>query len=75
MSPLKKKGKKKSIKKIQTLSSKNLNLDILNLNPFKAIDGTKNKISNFYSNFQKRREREKIRLENKRNTCSKKIDY
>ena len=72
MSPLKKKGKKISVKKIKTFDPKNLNINISKLNPVNAIDGAKIKISNFYSNLKKTREKEKIRLEKKRKLDEKK---
>ena len=65
---LKKLGKKKivGLKNIKTLIPKNLNLDKLKVNPLNVIDGTKNKISNFYSKLKKEREKEKNRLEKKK---------
>ena len=72
MRPLKKKGKKISVKKIKTFNPKNLNINISKLNPANAIDGAKIKISNFYSNLKKNREKEKIRLEKKRKLDEKK---
>ena len=50
MSPFKKKGKKVGVNNIQSLIPKNLNLNKLKVNPFNAIDGTKDKITNFYNN-------------------------
>ena len=72
MSPFKKKGKKVGINNIQSLIPKNLNLDKLKVNPFNAIDGAKDKISNFYNNLKKQREKEKIKLEKKRKLDEKK---
>ena len=53
MNPLKKKGKKISIKKIKTFDPKNLKNDILKLNPINSIENAKTTISNFYSNLKK----------------------
>ena len=72
MSPFKKKGKKVGINNIQSLIPKNLNLNKLKVNPVNAIDGAKNKISNFYNNFKKQREKEKIKIEKKRKLDEKK---
>ena len=68
MSP-KKILKKKSaaFKNIQSIIPKNLNLSKLKLKPTNIIENTKNKIENFYSNLKKQREKEKKRLENKKN--------
>ena len=59
MSPLKKKGKRISIKKIKTFDPKNLNINISKLNPVNAIDGAKTTISNFYSNLKKKERKKK----------------
>ena len=53
MSPLSKKGKKTTIKDIQSFIPKNLNLNKLKVNPVNVIDGAKNKISTFYNNLKK----------------------
>ena len=67
MSP-KKLGKKKisGLKNIQTLIPKNLNLPNIKINPTSVIEGTKNKIGNFYANLKKEREKEKKRIEKKK---------
>ena len=57
------KKKTKAYKNIQSLVTKNLNLDKIKVNPVNVIENTKNKIGNFYSNFKKEREKEKIRSE------------
>ena len=52
--PTKKSNKVKSagFMKIKFLSAKNLNLDILKINPINIVEGTKNKIGNYYINFK-----------------------
>ncbi len=42
------------------------------INPAKIIENTKNKIDNYYTNFKKEREKEKIKLEKKRKLDAKK---
>ena len=49
-----------------------VDLDKIKVNPFNAIDGAKNKLSDLYINFKKDREKEKIRIEKKRNQEEKK---
>ena len=67
MTAKKVRGKKiPSIKNINSLVSKNLNLNKLKVNPVSVIEDTKNKIGNFYSNLKKERAKEKKRLEKKR---------
>ena len=60
------KNKSISIKNIQSLVSKDINLKKLKVNPVNVIENTKNKIGNFYNNLKKEREKEKKRLENKK---------
>ena len=66
MSPQKKSKRRLSTEIIKTLNPIKGDLDKLKVNPFNAIDGAKNKLSNLYTNFKKDREKEKIRLEKKR---------
>ena len=66
MSPRKKIIKKIDVKNIKSIVSKNINLDKLKVNPINAIDIAKNKITNFYNNLKKQREKDKKRLEKKR---------
>ena len=61
-----KRKKISSLKNINSLVSKNLNLNKLKVNPVSVIEDTKNKIGNFYSNLKKERAKEKKRLEKKR---------
>ena len=72
MSPSKKNRKKVGIKNINSFIPKNLNLNKLKVNPVNAFEGAKNKISNFYNNLKKEKEKEKIRLEKKRKLDEKK---
>ena len=73
MSPKKLNKKKKlDLNNIQSLLTKNLDIEKLNINPTKIIEGTKNRIGNFYNNFKKEREKEKKRLEKKRKVDEKK---
>ena len=51
--------KKIGLKYIQSLVPKNFNLDKFKVNPINAIDNAKNKISNFYNNLKKEKEKEK----------------
>ena len=44
---------------ISSLVKKNLNLDKLKVKPADVINNAKNKISNFYNNLKKEREKEK----------------
>ena len=62
-----KRAKKKSVslKNIQSLVPKNLNLNKLKVNPLNVIENTKSKIGNFYNNIKIEREKEKKRLEKK----------
>ena len=60
------KKKIKSIKSIQSIVSKNLDLSKIKLNPAEVIEGTKNKLSNLYVNFKKDREKKKIKEEKKK---------
>ena len=55
------------LKNIQSLVPKNLKLNKFKVNPVNVIEGTKNKIGNFYINLKKEREKEKLRLEKKEN--------
>ena len=57
MSPKKIIKKKLGIKNIKLLVPKNLNLKKFKVNPINAIDNAKDKISNFYNNLQKQREK------------------
>jgi len=63
------KRKKTILKNLDTLFPKNLNFNKIKIkiNPVEIIDDTKNKIDNFYINFKKEKEKEKKRLEKKRN--------
>ena len=54
-----------NLKSIQSLVPKDLNLN--KFNPTNVIEGTKNKIENFYSNLKKEREKEKKNLKKKEN--------
>ena len=75
MSP-KKITKKKNMgfKNIQSLVPKELKLNKLKVNPLNVIEGTKNKIGNFYTNLKKEREKERRRLEkNKKHEEKKEI--
>ena len=60
MSP-KKIEKKKilSLKNFQSIVTKNLTLNKFKVNPTNVIEGTKNKIGNFYNNLKKEREKKK----------------
>ena len=60
------KNKGNKLKKIQSLIPKKINLDKFKVNPVNVIEGTKNKIENFYTNIKKKREKERKRLANKR---------
>ena len=51
--------KNTSLKNIQSLIPKNFSLEKIKINPVGIIEKTKNKIGNFYNNFQKEREKEK----------------
>ena len=76
MSP-KKLTKKKNLgfENIQSLIPKKISLKKFKINPTEVIEGTKNKIGNFYLNLKKEREKEKKRLENKRKLHEKKEIY
>ncbi len=69
---IKKKNKKKNVdlENIQSLLTKNLDID--KLNPVKILQNTKKKFGSAYTKFQKDREKEKIRLEKKRKLDEKK---
>ena len=73
MSP-KKIGKKKitSLKNINSMISKNFNLEKIKLNKANVLEGTKNKIGNFYTNLKKEREKAKKRLEKEKKNNKKK---
>ena len=58
--------KRKKFKNINLLISNNLKLDKIKINPFNVIEETKSKIGNLYKNIKKQREKEKIRLEKKK---------
>ena len=58
---MKRKKKKINAKIIENLIPKDLNLS-----PIKVLSNTKKKVTNFYSEFKKVREREKIKSEKKR---------
>ena len=60
------KKKTMGFKDIQSLVPKELKLNKLKVNPLNVIEGTKNKIGNFYTNLKKEREKEKKRLEKNR---------
>ena len=60
------KKKTKAFKNIQSLVTKNLNLNKIKVNPVDVIEDTKNKIGNIYRNFKKEREKEKIKTEKKK---------
>ena len=60
------KNKNNKLKKIKSLIPKKINLNKFKVNPVKVIEGTKNKIENFYSNIKKEREKERKRLANKK---------
>ena len=60
------KKKVKNLNKIQLLVNKKINLPKIKLNPAKVIEETKSKIGNLYKNIKKQREKEKIRLEKKK---------
>jgi len=69
-----KKGKKKNtkgLKDIQSLIPKKIKLNKIKVNPLSVIEETKNKLGNFYSNLKKEREKEKQRLEKKRDLDEK----
>ena len=73
MSPKKiDKKKNTNLKSIQSLVTKNLNLNKFKVSPANVIEDTKKKIGNFYINLKKEREKEKKRLENKRKQEDKK---
>ena len=57
---MKRKRKKINIKVIENIIPKDLNLS-----PIKILSNTKKKVSNFYSELKKVREREKIKSEKK----------
>ena len=57
--------KSSNLKNINALVPKNINLNKFKINPVDVLEGTKNKIGNFYNNFKKEREKEKRRLEKK----------
>ena len=61
------KNKKFKLKNIDSVFSKNFQLKKFDLNPSDLIVGTQKKISKFYVNFKKEREKEKERLEKKKN--------
>ena len=73
--PSKKSNKKKitSLKNIQSLVPKNLNIVKLKINPINMVEDTKSKIVNYYSNFKKEREKNKERKEIKKKLDEKKI--
>ena len=74
MSPKKiEKKKNKTLKNIQSLVPKNLDLNKLKINPFEIIDETKEKIGSFYKNLKKKREKEKHRADKKENQRKRKI--
>ena len=58
--------KSSNLKNINALVPKNINLNKFKINPVDVLEGTKNKIGNFYNNFKKEREKEKRRLEKKK---------
>ena len=72
MSPKKNNKKNKALKNIHSLLPKNLGLNKIKINPVNVIEDTKNKIDNFYTNFKKERQKEKIKLEKKRKLDEKK---
>ena len=57
---------------IKSLVQKNLISNKFTVNPSNLIEGTKNKIGNFYKNLKKEREKEQKRLEQKRKLGEKK---
>ena len=54
------------------LALKKFNLSKLTASPVNIIEGTKSKIGNYYLNFKKEKQKEKIRLEKKRKLDEKK---
>ena len=64
---MKSKKKKINSKIIENIIPKNLNLS-----PINVLSNTKKKVSNFYSEFKKVREREKIKSEKKKKKKKKK---
>ena len=61
-----------SFKVIKSLVPKNLISSKFTVNPANLIEGTKNKIGNFYKNLKKDRVREQKRLEQKQKLDEKK---
>ena len=60
------KKKKINFKGLTSEVSKKLDFNKIKVDPSNIIEQTKSKISNFYENFKKEREKEKQRLEKKR---------
>ena len=57
---------KRKKKKINTKIIENIIPKDLNLSPIKVLSNTKKKVANFYSEFKKVREREKIKLDKRK---------
>ena len=72
MGPKKLNKKKIGLNNIGVLVKKNLDLEKLKINPVKILEGTKNKIGNFYENIKKEREKEKKRSAKKKQIEQKK---
>ena len=60
------KKKKINFKEITSVVSKKLDFNKIKIDPSNIIEQTKSKIGNFYENLKKEREKEKQRLEKKR---------
>ena len=65
------KKKIKKIKNLQSLIPKDLNFNKIKIKPIRVLENTKSKISNFYSDYKKQKEKEKIRLEKKKKLMKK----